>query len=85
MYNHINRLHSDVCQKRCSCCGEMKPLSEFSVDRKMGDGFSNTCRRCRQLRYREQRPLSVQLSRFTDEDLQEEMARRAAERDMAEE
>lgn len=33
--------------KKCSCCNKEKPLSEFSKNKKMKDGYLNQCKECR--------------------------------------
>lgn len=33
--------------KRCTKCGESKPLSEFSPDKGVSDGHASWCRRCK--------------------------------------
>ena len=34
-------------EKRCSKCGEVKPLTEFRKDSKRGDGHGSWCRACK--------------------------------------
>lgn len=36
-------------EKRCSHCKEIKPLSEFTKDRRNKDGLNNYCRACKKL------------------------------------
>lgn len=36
-------------EKRCSHCKEVKPLSEFTKDRRNKDGLNNYCRACKKL------------------------------------
>ena len=33
-------------RKRCSSCGEEKPITEFNRNRAMRDGYQNQCRSC---------------------------------------
>lgn len=39
--------------KRCSVCGELKPLSEFALNRARKDGHACDCKACRK-KYRDQ-------------------------------
>ena len=66
-----------VTHKRCPRCGRTLPASAFAADRTQRDCLDPECKRCRQLRRREKSPLSKQLARFTDDDLQSELDRRA--------
>ena len=48
--------------KRCSRCGEVKTLDEFSRDRSARDGFQSACKECRRLvvqKWRQQNPDKV--------------------------
>lgn len=36
--------------KRCACCGEVKPVAEFSVRRKSRDGLQRDCKACNKAR-----------------------------------
>ena len=45
--------------KTCSCCKEIKPLSDYSKNKTTKDGFQNTCRSCaneRSRKYYKQNP-----------------------------
>lgn len=41
--------------KRCSRCGETKPVGSFTADPTMADGFRSACRECEARRWRERR------------------------------
>jgi hypothetical protein len=38
--------HIEWCDKKCSKCGAIKPLSDFNNDRSRADGRSYVCRAC---------------------------------------
>src|SRR5688500_840831 len=46
-------------RKRCTRCGEEKPLSEFVRDQYSLDGRTSSCRRCRNAYARSMRDLSA--------------------------
>lgn len=42
-------IHEPTCgpgMKRCTKCGEVKPLIAFGVDKEKRDGLKNWCRQC---------------------------------------
>lgn len=39
--------------KKCSVCGELKPLSEFAINKTKKDGHACDCKECRK-KYRDQ-------------------------------
>ena len=55
--------------KKCKCCGEEKPLSEFN---KRGTGYRNICKECQ---YSED-GASKKFKEFTARELWEELKRR---------
>ena len=36
----------DLVEKKCICCGEIKPLDMFYEHKQMGDGHLNKCKKC---------------------------------------
>lgn len=42
--------------KKCSCCGEEKPISEFNRFKRSSDGFQAWCKKCKRLADRQRRP-----------------------------
>lgn len=63
--------------KVCRRCGKEKPSSEFHRNTSRTDGLQSECRQCLRERYYESRRYAP-LRRATDEELREEMVRRAA-------
>lgn len=50
--------------KKCSCCGEIKPLSEFYVHRYHKDGHTCACKECTQHQQKNPTPLRENKFRF---------------------
>lgn len=46
MNNNENEINSRETTKKCSKCGETKPLSEFSPHKNKKDGIDSRCRKC---------------------------------------
>lgn len=38
-------------KKRCSVCGNIKPVSEFNKNSSSNDGYRSECKVCRKMRY----------------------------------
>ena len=63
--------------KTCTKCGRTLPLDSFYRDSMYPDGRRNVCKECRHSGYFAQRGDIVRvLSRFTTEELEQELARR---------
>jgi len=75
------RLRSSApAEKRCRKCGETKPQEAFAVSLLCSDGLDSYCRSCRrEMTMRRNGGLSHLLSRFTTEELEQEVARRRSE------
>ena len=43
----MNSPHKTTETKTCNCCGECKPLSAYTTDRKAPDGLAHGCNKCR--------------------------------------
>lgn len=46
--------------KKCSCCGQVKPLSDFPVNKGCKDGHTGQCKKCKVKLARERRNLNRQ-------------------------
>ena len=63
--------------KTCTKCGRTLPLDCFHRDSMFPDGRRNVCKDCRRSEYFEQRGgIARLLSRFSTEELEQELARR---------
>lgn len=69
--------------KVCRDCGRELPIDRFSPDIKNADGRATYCRCCYRHRYRRTHGISIaRLTRFiTDNELRQELDRRAREGD----
>lgn len=78
----IERVHPVLAVKRCSCCGEVKPKTEFYAAVNNKDGLQGFCKAChaektkanRNKRKNEQ--TRTELSQFTPRELMQELANR---------
>lgn len=50
--------------KRCSMCGNIKPLDAFSISKKRNDGRQSYCKMCRKLHHEKNRTRDNELSRL---------------------
>lgn len=48
----LNTAKKEVETKKCPCCGEILPVSEFYKDKFRPDGFSVYCKKCKKKRSR---------------------------------
>ena len=65
--------------KKCTRCGRLLPLSHFHRDKISEDGHYYVCKECRRKYYSDQHGGVAHLLRhFTTEELEQELARRAA-------
>ena len=46
MTHVIEQQEHEKKEKKCSCCGQVKPLEEFYKDKKSPDGHKYTCKEC---------------------------------------
>lgn len=63
-YNNIVKYHSGDSERVCSCCGELKPISEFVKKGTRNDGerresLCRTCKSARQRSARKERKLQI--------------------------
>jgi hypothetical protein len=65
--------------RRCTICGEVKPIEEFVVDRSMASGRRNQCRACRAAVVRDRRRRSPE--KLREENLRRRDAKREWEAD----
>lgn len=72
-------MENNSTKKRCSRCGQEKPLADFGGDASRKDGLNKECRECRRQRYQQLHGgLQQALRRFTDSELIGEVLRRDA-------
>lgn len=70
--------------KNCNRCSEIKPISEFSVDRRSRDGVQSRCKSCYSMWYRKNRvQILSERSRSWHADVEKSRASRRSTRDQA--
>ena len=50
-------------KKRCKDCGELKNIGWFYQDKRMADGYLNTCKTCKRRQVAENRELKIEYYR----------------------
>lgn len=78
--------HPKLLVKRCTCCGEVKPLTDFYTNNKTKDGHQSQCKACnaksthearkRRIEKQKTERLRTELSQFTPRELMQELANR---------